>query len=84
MRQVVFKTTDNQNITFNTTHTSFVLDQEDPYGIGYRETCSSTLPQSEINDWWNYVDQLRSENPIENFHSVWKIIENGVIYGYQN
>ena len=84
MRQVTFKTDDNQRIEFTTSLTSFVLDQEQPYGIGYRLPCSSTLTENEINGWWNYVDQLLIERPTSNFHSVWKIVDDGMIYGYEN
>ena len=84
MRQVIFKTIDNQRINFNTSITTFVLDQEQPYGIGYRLTCTSTLSENELNEWWNYVDQLLIETPITNFHSVWKIVDDGITYGYEN
>jgi hypothetical protein len=84
MRQVIFKTIDNQRINFNTSITTFVLDQEDPYGIEYRKQCSSTLSENELNEWWNYVDQLLIETPITNFHSVWKIVDDGITYGYEN
>lgn len=84
MRQVIYKTTNNEKVTFNTNLTTFVLDQEDPYGIEYRKPCSSNLSENEINEWWNYVDQLLIENPVNNFHSVWKIVEGGIIYGYIN
>lgn len=84
MRQVIFKTIDNQRINFNTSITTFVLDQEDPYGIEYRKQCSSTLSENELNEWWNYVDQLLNEAPIIDFHSVWRIVDNGITYGYEN
>jgi len=84
MRQITFKTTDGQKINFNTNFTSFGLNQEQPYGIEYRQPCSSTLTEQQLNSWWNYVDQLLIENPTSNFHSVWKIIDNGIIYGYDN
>jgi hypothetical protein len=84
MRQVILKTNDDQRIEFTTNLNSFTLSQEQPYGIGYRLQCSSTLTESEINDWWDYVDQLLNETPTPNFNSVWKIFDNGVIYGYEN
>lgn len=84
MRQVTYKTTEDTRLTFNTGLTTFVLDQEDPYGIEYRKPCSSTLSENELNEWWNYVDQLLIENPITNFHSVWKIVDDGITYGYEN
>jgi len=84
MRQVTYKTTDNQRVNFNTNLTTFGLDQEDPYGIEYRKPCSSTLSENEINEWWDYVDQLLIERPVSNFHSVWRIVENGITYGYIN
>lgn len=83
MRQVTFKTVDNQRISFNTNLTSFQLDQEQPYGIEYRKPCSSTLSENEINNWWNYVDQLLIEEQIPDFHSVWKIVDNDIIFGYE-
>ena len=84
MRQVEFKTIDNQIIQFNSNNTSIQLDQEQPYGVIYRGQCSSTLTEQQLNSWWNYVDQLLIETPTSNFHSVWKIIDNGIIYGYDN
>lgn len=84
MRQVTFKTDNNQLIVFSTNLTSFVLDQEQPYGIEYRKVCSSTLTEIELNDWWSYVDNLLIENPLEDFYSVWRIVDNGVLYGYEN
>jgi len=84
MRQIFFKTTDNQIIDFQTGLTSFVLDQEDPYGVDYRQECSSTLTENDLNEWWNYVDQLLQERPTENFKSVWRIINDGTLYGLEN
>jgi hypothetical protein len=84
MRQIFFKKTDNQIVEFQTNLTTFELSQEDPYGVEYREQCSSTLDINELNEWWDYVDQLRDENPITDFHSVWKIIDNDISYGYIN
>lgn len=84
MRQVTYKTTEDTRLTFSTNLTTFVLDQEDPYGIEYRKPCSSTLSENELNEWWDYVDQLLIENPITNFHSVWKIVDDGITYGYEN
>jgi hypothetical protein len=84
MRQVEFKTIDNQIIQFNSNNTSIQLDQEQPYGVIYRGQCSSTLTEQQLNSWWDYVDELLIETPTSNFHSVWKIIDNGIIYGYDN
>ena len=84
MRQITFKTTDEQKINFNTNLTSFDLNQEQPYGIEYRKPCSSTLTETESNNWWNYVDQLLIERPTSNFHSVWRINDNNIIYGFEN
>lgn len=84
MRQIEFKTTDNQIIQFNSNNTSIQLDQEQPYGVIYRGQCSSTLTEQQLNSWWDYVDELLIETPTSNFHSVWKIIDNGIIYGYDN
>jgi hypothetical protein len=84
MRQIFFKTTDNQIIEFETNLTQYELDQEDPYGVDYRVECSSTLSVTEINEWWDYVDQLLLEHPTENFKSVWRIINNGTLYGLEN
>ena len=84
MRQVEFKTIDNQIIQFNSNNTSIQLDQEQPYGVIYRGQCSSTLTEQQLTSWWNYVDQLLIETPTSNFHSVWKIIDTGIIYGYDN
>ena len=52
MRQITFKTTDEQKINFNTNLTSFDLNQEQPYGIEYRKLCSSTLTEQQLNSWW--------------------------------
>jgi hypothetical protein len=84
MRQIFLKTTDNQIIEFETILTQYELDQEDPYGVDYRVECSSTLSITEINEWWDYVDQLLLEHPTENFKSVWRIINNGTLYGLEN
>lgn len=84
MRLVTFKTIDDQKISFTTNLISFGLDQEQPYGIEYRKPCSSTLTDDELNDWWNYVDELLIEEPTSNFHSVWKIVDNDIIFGYEN
>jgi hypothetical protein len=84
MRQIVLKTTDNQRVSFNSNNTSLMLNQEQPYGVGYRKPCSSTLTETELNNWWNYVDQLLIERATPNFHSVWRIIDNNVIYGFEN
>ena len=84
MRQIFLKTTDNQIIEFETILTQYELDQEDPYGVDYRVECSSTLSVTEINEWWDYVDQLLLEYPTENFKSIWRIINNGTLYGIEN
>lgn len=84
MRQITFILTNKEKINFNTSLTSFVLNQEQPFGIEYRKKCSSTLSETQINEWWNYVDSLLIERPTTNFHSVWKIEDNGVLYGYEN
>jgi hypothetical protein len=84
MRQVTFKTNDNQITTFESDNTSLLLNEEQPYGIEYRTDCSSTLNEVDLNEWWDYVDLLLIENPEPNFHSVWRIIENGSLYGYEN
>ena len=84
MRQIFFKTTDNQIIQHQTNLTLFVLDKEHPYGIGYRNPSSSKLSESKLNDWWNYVDELLLENTINNFYSIWRITDNGITYGFSN
>jgi hypothetical protein len=84
MRQVEFKTTDDQIIQFNSSNSSIQLDQEQPYGVNYRGQCSSTLTEQQLNSWWDYVDELLVERPTSNFHSIWKIIDNGTLYGYEN
>jgi hypothetical protein len=84
MRQIEFKTTDDQIIQFNSSNSSIQLDQEQPYGVSYRGQCSSTLTEQQLNSWWGYVDELLVERPTSNFHSIWKIIDNGMIYGYNN
>jgi hypothetical protein len=84
MRQVTFKTNDDQRIEFTTNLTSFTLSQEQPYGVIYRGQCSSTLTEQQLNSWWNYVDELLVERPTSNFHSIWKIIDNETLYGYEN
>lgn len=84
MRQIFLKTTDNQMEEFQTSLTSFELSQEDPYGIDYRGECSSSLTETELNEWWDYVDQLLQEYPIENFKSIWRIINDDTLYGIEN
>ena len=84
MRQIEFKTKDDQIITFNSNNTTLDLNQEQPYGIEYRLTCTSTLSETEINEWWDYVDVLLLERSTPNFKSVWRIIDNGTLYGYEN
>jgi hypothetical protein len=37
-----------------------------------------------MNNGGDYVDELLLEHPTPDYYSVWKIIENGVIYGYEN
>lgn len=84
MRVVFFKLNDDSFVSFNTNSNQYELDQEDPFGISYRTQCSSTLSENQINDWWDYVDLLLEENPVDNFQSVWKIVEDGLTYGYEN
>lgn len=84
MREVFFKLDDGSFVSFQTNSNQYRLVQEDPFGIAYRTQCSSTLSESEINAWWDYVDLLLEENPTDNFYSVWKIVESGLTYGYGN
>lgn len=84
MRTVTFKKQNGEKIDFITNLTSFELSQEDPFGIAYRSECSSTLNENEIQEYWDYVDSLLGENPIPDFESVWKIVDNGITFGYEN
>jgi len=84
MRTVTFKKENGEKVDFITSLTGFELSQEDPFGITYRTSCSTTLSLSEQEEFWNYVDSLLSENPIPNFESVWRIVEGQITYGYQN
>lgn len=84
MRTIYFKTTEDTLINFNSNNSSITLSDNLPFGVGYREECSCELPQEKINDWWSYVDTLLIENPIENFETVWRIIENENLYGFSN
>lgn len=84
MRQVTIKTTDNQRIIYNSNLTSFVLDQKQPFGIEYRKQCSSRLNESQLNEWWDYVDTILIERPTPNFHSIWRVVNNGELYGFEN
>jgi hypothetical protein len=84
MRIVTFKKQDGAEEDFVTSLTSFELDQEDPFGVSYRSQCSSTLSPSDQEEFWDYVDSLLLENPTPDFHSVWKIVDNGITFGYQN
>lgn len=84
MRTIYFKTTEDSLVNFDSSTTSIILSNNLPFGVEYKEECSCELTPSEISSWWGYVDTLRTENPITNFHSVWKIIENGNTYGYTN
>lgn len=84
MRTVTFKKQNGEKVDFMTNLTSFELSQEDPFGISYRSQCSSTLSENEIEEFWDYVDSLLVENPISDFESVWKIVDNGITFGYQN
>ena len=84
MRQIVLKTDNNERIIFNSNLTDLELNQEQPYGITYRKSCSSSLTTVELNNWWDYVDQILLERPTPNYHSVWRIVDNGIVYGYEN
>ena len=84
MRTIYFKTTENSLVSFESSDTSLTLSDNLPYGIGYRDLCSCELSESQINAWWDYVDILRAENPIENFETVWRIVENENLYGFSN
>lgn len=84
MRTVYYKLTDNTYEVFNTNNTSFPLQEALPFGIEYRKFCSCQLSQEQIDAWWNYVDILLQEHPNPIFKSVWRIEENGTIFGYEN
>jgi hypothetical protein len=84
MRTVYFKLTDNSYDVFNTNNNSLLLQEALPFGIEYRTFCSCQLPQEQIDEWWLYVDSLLQEHPNQNFKSVWRIEENGNIFGYEN
>lgn len=84
MRTVTFKKNDGEIEDFVTNLLSFQLDTEDPFGVAYRSQCSSILPQSELDEFWSYVDSLLVEHPTPDFHSVWRIVENGITFGYEN
>jgi hypothetical protein len=84
MRTIYFKTIDNTFEIFESNNTSIILQEALPFGIEYRHICSCELSQEQINAWWDYVDELLLEHPTPDYYSVWKIIENGVIYGYEN
>jgi hypothetical protein len=84
MRTIYFKLTDGSISMFTTNNVSIVLKQALPFGIEYRKQCSCQLSSNEINNWWNYVDELLLENPTFNFKSVWQIVENNIIYGIEN
>jgi hypothetical protein len=84
MRQIFFRTGDDQLVDFQTNLISFELNHEDPYGVKYRQGCSSNLNENDLDEWWNYVDQLLLEHPVENFNSVWRIIDDGTLYGIEN
>jgi hypothetical protein len=84
MRIVYFKTTEDTFEVFESNNVSIALQEALPFGIPYRHICSCELPQEQIDAWWDYVDELLVEYPISNYYSVWKIIEGGIIYGYEN
>jgi hypothetical protein len=84
MRTVYFKTTEDTLVNFTSNNTSIPLSDNLPFGVGYREECSCELPQTDINSWWDYVDILKVENPIDNFNSVWRITEGENLYGFSN
>ena len=84
MRTIYFKTTENTLVNFESSNTLLTLSDNLPFGVGYREECSCELPQEEIDEWWSYIDNLKIENPIDNFETVWRIIENGNSYGFSN
>ena len=84
MRTVYYKLTDNTYEVFNTNDNSLLLQEALPFGIEYRKFCSCQLTQEQIDAWWNYVDTLLQEHPNPNFKSVWRIEENGTIFGYEN
>ncbi len=84
MRTVYFKLTDNSYDVFDTSNNSLLMQEALPFGIEYRAFCSCQLSEQQINDWWDYVDALLQEHPNPNFKSVWRIEENGNIFGYGN
>ncbi len=84
MRTVTFKKQNGDEEDLVTSLFTFELNQEDPFGISYRSQCSSTLSASDQEQFWDYVDSLLLENPTPDFHSVWKIVDNGITFGYQN
>jgi len=84
MRTIYFKTTENTLVNFNSNNSSITLSDNLPFGVEYREECSCELPQEEINSWWDYVDILKTENSIDNFSSVWRIVEGENSYGISN
>jgi hypothetical protein len=84
MRTVYFKTTEDTFEVFESSNGSIALQEALPFGIPYRHVCSCELSPEQIDAWWNYVDELLVEHPTPNYYSVWKIVEGGIIYGYEN
>jgi hypothetical protein len=84
MRIVYYKLTDNSYDVFTTNSNSLLLQEALPFGIEYRKPCSCQLSSTDIDNWWNYVDILLQEHPNSNFKSIWKIEEDGNVFGYKN
>mgnify|MGYP003624549375 CR=1 FL=1 len=85
MRTIHFKKIDGTYEIFNSSNESLILNQEQPFGVDYKGSSTTTLSESELNMWWGYVDSLIIESSINNFQSVWKIVDsNNITYGYTN
>jgi len=59
------------------------MEQEYPWWIDYRGTCTSLLSESQLNYWWDLVDDFLAQEDIsqEDFRCVWCIVVDGQKWG---
>lgn len=62
------------------------MEQEYPWGIDYRGTCTSLLSESQLNYWWDLVDDFLAQEDIsqEDFRCVWCIVVDDQKWGIYN
>ena len=62
------------------------MEGEYPWWIDYRGTCTSLLSESQLNYWWDLVDDFLAQEDIsqEDFRCVWCIVVDGQKWGCYN